>query len=234
MLRLYHWAVFIFIAPHIALSCTHFLFNQSLLSLSEKPVASGITARQAASRIAKANDLPLTIRSATPSEGIGAFVLHENGQQELVFDSKLLSSASIPAVAVAAHEAGHAIQYKNRGFIDIATKYLAPSLVSYYSTAFWLLASSLTLPWNRRLSLFMLRIAIVGAACYTVGATLKTYSELHASAVGLTALRNEQIITEEEGPEVTTILILAGSTYASRLVVYAITFAGLKQLYRSL
>ena len=138
---------------------------------------------------------------------------YSNGEKQIMLSTGIYDDKSIASVAVAAHECGHAIQYKNNYFPIKLRNRIVP-FVNFGNTVGYIvimisLATSLS-------KLFMLGIILISFAILFQLITLPI--EINASKRGKKELLRLNIIEKEEVPGVKIMLLSAGFTYLAGLL----------------
>jgi Zn-dependent membrane protease YugP len=129
----FDWTI-IFVIPGIIIAVwAQSKVNNAYRIYSKMPVMSGLTGREAAQRIMRSggiNDV-----SIEPAQGR----LTDNynpRKKTLNLSEANYSGSSIAAVAVAAHESGHALQH-NTGFFPLQIRSLMAPVISFASYMLW-------------------------------------------------------------------------------------------------
>jgi Zn-dependent membrane protease YugP len=123
---------------------------------------------------------------------------------------------SIAAVAVAAHEAGHALQHKT-GYAPLA---LRSGIVPIVNGGFFIaqIALMIGLFFMGGLGGPLFKIACLGYGLFFLFTLVTLPVEFNASRRALAALRNQGLITLEEEPAVRRVLRAAALTYVAAAV----------------
>lgn len=186
--------------------------------------ASGKTAAQVAREILNANGLyTVDIRHTS-----GHLSDHYNPADNCVYLSdSTYTSNSVSAIAVAAHEVGHAIQYAE----DYAPVKMRAALVpavnftSRLSLPLLLLAMILEIfsystgSVSYRLSNILLLLAVVCYGVYCLFTFITLPTELNASSRAKKILRDHEILNEEECAQASKVLHAAAMTYVVSFVM---------------
>jgi len=236
MSRFFFWVFFILLAPTFGVACTDTVFQQILAASSHRQNLAKVTAKETVVRLAKVNNLSLAVRKAEPDEGLGAYVQYRNGRNKtsaIKLHEDILTSDSVASVAIAAHEVGHAMTHKEYADLNIFQRSFTPSVTSAFYVALWISLAALASRKTRSYRNISLLVAINTLFLFTLGSFFQTLEEANASIAGLASLQREHILTAEEMPEARLVLLAAGSTYASTMVVYGITLGGLIVLSRN-
>lgn len=169
-----------------------------------------ITGSEVAKMILEKNDLT-NIRVGKVSGELSDH--YNNSKQVINLSSDIYSGTSIASVAVAAHECGHAIQYKE-GYFPIKIRNMLVPFVNFgnsigYVVVMISLAASIS-------KLFILGIILVSIALIFQLLTLPV--EFDASKRAREQLYEMGLITEKEKRGVKTMLRAAAFTYVAGLI----------------
>ena len=180
---------------------------------------SGLTGAQAAQRILQANGIT-DVRIEHIS---GKLTDHFDPQAKVIrLSDEVYGVASIAAVGVAAHEAGHAVQYaENYGPVRLRTAIIpATQIGSKFS--FILLLVGMVLYSQ---SLFLIGILLFSLTTLFQLITLPV--EFNASRRALAAIESRDLLTDDELRGARSVLRAAAMTYVAALLV---SFAQLLRL----
>lgn len=177
---------------------------------SNKDNINNVSGYEAAKKILKDNDLE-EIKVGKIGGELSDY--YSNGEKQIMLSTNIYDDKSIASVAVAAHECGHAIQYKNNYFPIKLRNRIVP-FVNFGNTVGYIvimisLATSLS-------KLFMLGIILISFAILFQLITLPI--EINASKRGKKELLRLNIIEKEEVPGVKIMLLSAGFTYLAGLL----------------
>lgn len=177
---------------------------------SNKDNINNVSGYEAAKKILKDNDLE-EIKVGKIGGELSDY--YSNGEKQIMLSTDIYDDKSIASVAVAAHECGHAIQYKNNYFPIKLRNRIVP-FVNFGNTVGYIvimisLATSLS-------KLFMLGIILISFAILFQLITLPI--EINASKRGKKELLRLNIIEKEEVPGVKIMLLSAGFTYLAGLL----------------
>ncbi len=177
---------------------------------SKKDNINNVSGYEAAKKILKDNDLE-EIKVGKIGGELSDY--YSNGEKQIMLSTDIYDDKSIASVAVAAHECGHAIQYKNNYFPIKLRNRIVP-FVNFGNTVGYIvimisLATSLS-------KLFMLGIILISFAILFQLITLPI--EINASKRGKKELLRLNIIEKEEVPGVKIMLLSAGFTYLAGLL----------------
>ena len=177
---------------------------------SNKDNINNVSGYEVAKKILKDNDLE-EIKVGKIGGELSDY--YSNGEKQIMLSTGIYDDKSIASVAVAAHECGHAIQYKNNYFPIKLRNRIVP-FVNFGNTVGYIvimisLATSLS-------KLFMLGIILISFAIVFQLITLPI--EINASKRGKKELLRLNIIEKEEVPGVKIMLLSAGFTYLAGLL----------------
>ena len=177
---------------------------------SKKDNINNVSGYEAAKKILKDNDLE-EIKVGKIGGELSDY--YSNSEKQIMLSTDIYDDKSIASVAVAAHECGHAIQYKNNYFPIKLRNRIVP-FVNFGNTVGYIvimisLATSLS-------KLFMLGIILISFAILFQLITLPI--EINASKRGKKELLRLNIIEKEEVPGVKIMLLSAGFTYLAGLL----------------
>jgi Zn-dependent membrane protease YugP len=202
---------FILLAPALLLSvAAQFWVKSSFAKYSGVPNQRGITGAEAARRILAAAGLGgLRIEPAQ-----GTLSDHYDPRTRVLrLSEEVYSRASIAAVGVAAHEAGHAVQ-DARGYAPMKVRAaLVPAAQFGSQLAFPILIVGFFI---HAMGLVKFGILLFAAAVLFQIVTLPV--EFDASRRGLAALKGVGVLSGEELPAARTVLSAAALTYVAAAV----------------
>ena len=177
---------------------------------SHKENSSNKTGKEVAEIILHDNDLD-NIKVGEVSGSLSDY--YSNSEEVVMLSEGIYSKSSVAAVSVAAHECGHAIQYKE-GYYPIKLRNNIVPFVNFGNTLGYIaimisLASSLT-------GLFTVGIILISFAVVFQLITLPV--EFDASRRGKKELVRLKLIDEDEVSGVRIMLISAAFTYVAGLI----------------
>lgn len=177
---------------------------------SHKENSSNKTGKEVAEIILHDNDLD-NIKVGEVSGSLSDY--YSNSEEVVMLSEGIYSKSSVAAVSVAAHECGHAIQYKD-GYYPIKLRNNIVPFVNFGNTLGYIaimisLASSLT-------GLFTVGIILISFAVVFQLITLPV--EFDASRRGKKELVRLKLIDEDEVSGVRIMLISAAFTYVAGLI----------------
>lgn len=171
---------------------------------------SGITGREAAERILKANGIyDVQVRHVS-----GNLTDHYDPRNKtLSLSDATYQSASVAAIGVAAHECGHAVQH-NVGYAPLKIRGALVPVANFGSMAAWpLIIIGLFIRGNASLILLNLGIFLFSAAVLFQLVTLPV--ELNASKRAVKALETTGMLYPEEVEATKDVLGAAALTYVA-------------------
>jgi Zn-dependent membrane protease YugP len=177
----------------------------------QNPITNGMSGAKVASIILKENNVLNVPVKSTPGQ------LTDNYNpltREVSLSTAIFQNKSISAVAVAAHEVGHALQHHNKYSFLVLRTGLYP-LLSFTSKSFpILLVISLVLNLT---GLFQLAIAFYAVSVVFAIITLPV--EFDASKRALVQLKKLNLVTDAELPQVKKVLNAAAMTYIAAALI---------------
>jgi Zn-dependent membrane protease YugP len=178
---------------------------------SRLPVTSGITGREMAARILASHgihDVQIGVSSGVLTDSYHPL------KRTLSLSEANYSGSSVAAVAVAAHECGHALQHGS-GYIPLKIRSAIAPVVSFASYLLWpLLIFGIFLGYSNILSVVV--YIFLGIFVFQV-ITLPV--EFNASRRALVALSAQNMLTEEELYGARKMLNAAALTYVAATLV---------------
>lgn len=209
----YDYSYFIFMLPALILSVWAQIKVQSTFrKFDQVRSARGLTGEQAALRVLQDNGIT-NVR-----------VVHINGRLSDHFDPRdnvirlsdaVFNNASVSAVGVAAHEAGHAVQYAN-GYKPMEIRGALVPVVQIGSSLSGLLILLGFLPWQYNNFFAYLGIRLFSLSVLFHVVTLPV--ELDASRRAIIALRSGNLLYDEELQGAKKVLTAAAMTYISAML----------------
>ncbi len=205
------WTILLIIPGIIVAMWAQSKVNRAYQTYSKIPVISGITGRETASRILAANGLSNV--QIAPTGGR----LSDNynpRKKTLNLSESNFSGSSVAAVAVAAHESGHAIQH-GKGYFPLNLRNLIAPVVSIASYMLWpILILGLMMGFADTIS-----IAVYIFLAIFVFQIITLPVEFNASSRALAALQSENVLTDEELYGAKKMLEAAALTYVAATLV---------------
>lgn len=196
-------ALFITIFASIILRIVYFVYKR-------RGISSGYTGKMVAKEILKKNNLEEIDVGMISGELTDYY---NNRSKEIRLSTDIYEEASIASVAVAAHECGHAIQYKDSYFPIKIRNFLVPIVNIGNSLGYIVIVISLAASLTK---LFILGIILISFAIIFQLITLPV--EINASKRGKKQLVDLGIIKEDEKFGVTIMLAAAAFTYLAGLL----------------
>lgn len=201
---------------------------------SQTDTASGLTGAQVATKLLQVNNIAATTGQATSRGAVGVASVkgsltdHYDPRSGIIaLSDGVYDSTSISAVAVAAHETGHAIQdAQSYSWMKMRTA-LAPVVQFGSSIAGVLIIMGLVIQFS---GLFWLGIVAYASAVLFQVITLPV--EINASRRALAQLENAQILTPNELPGARQVLTSAAFTYLAGALIsimYLLYYIGLRR-----
>ena len=211
----FDWTYVVLVLPAVLLAMwASANVNSTFRRYSTQYSRRGITGAQAARRVLDANGL-----TAVRIEHISGNLTdhYDPRDNSISLSENVYNSTSIAAVGVAAHEAGHAVQYaENYGPVWLRTAIIpATQIGSKFS--FILLLVGMVLYSQ---SLFLIGILLFSLTTLFQLITLPV--EFNASHRALQTLENEQLLYDDELPGARKVLKAAALTYVAALLMSAL------------
>lgn len=213
----YDWTYIIFILPAVALAfIAKAMVNSAFEKYSKKYSMRGMTGAQAARAVLEANHAgDVGIREI---EG----KLSDNFNPEtdsINLSREVYSSTSIAAIGIAAHEAGHAVQY-SEGYFPMQFRGKLIPISKFGSTiSFPLIAIGIILSYfSEKLTI----VAYIGVAFFALSTFFELVTlpvEINASKRAIKTLGETAILNEEELGGAKKVLRAASYTYIASLAV---------------
>lgn len=189
--------------------------QRTFAKYNDQPVSSGMSAERIAAGLLQSHNSNAQI---TPVQG--ALTDHFNPQTNVVgLSTQVYGSNSISAVAVAAHEIGHVMQYES-GYGPIRLRNAILPVASIGSQA---------APWIVILGLLMssFQIAMVGVILFGAMLLFQVVTlpvEFNASSRALRMLEEGNYISYEESDKAKAVLQAAAMTYVLAAVASLVSF----------
>lgn len=205
------WTILLIIPGIIVAIWAQSKVNRAYGTYSKMPVTSGITGREMAARILHAGGLQdVQINAAQ-----GVLTDNYNPRKKTLNLSRAnYAGSSVAAVAVAAHESGHALQHST-GYFPLQIRSLLAPVVSFSSYLLWpLLIFGFMLGYSNILNIVV--YIFLGIFVFQV-VTLPV--EFNASRRALAALTSQNMLTDEELYGAKKMLSAAALTYVAATLV---------------
>ena len=204
--------------------------NSTFKKYSYIRTASGITGAEAARRVLDANGL-YNVRIERIS---GNLTDHFDPRTNVIrLSDSVYGSCSAAAIGVAAHEAGHAVQYAN-GYVPLKLRNAIIPITN--------LGSRIAMPLILLGLLFVsagsqfIYIAYLGVACFALSALFQLLTlptEFNASRRALASIREAGLLRGEEVSAAKEVLSAAALTYVAALAVSIIQLLRLLSIVSS-
>ena len=199
--------------------------NSTFKKYSYIRTASGITGAEAARRVLDANGL-YNVRIERIS---GNLTDHFDPRTNVIrLSDSVYGSSSAAAIGVAAHEAGHAVQYAN-GYVPLKLRNAIIPITN--------LGSRIAMPLILLGLLFVsagsqfIYIAYLGVACFALSALFQLLTlptEFNASTRAIRCIRDAGVLEKSEIKGAKKVLTAAAMTYVAAL---AVSFAQLLRFF---
>lgn len=185
--------------------------NRAYSTYEKMPTANGLTGRETARRILASQGLEFVDVTATT----GRLTDHYNPRKKYVaLSQRNYESSSVAAVAVAAHECGHAMQH-SKGYLPLKVRNLMAPVVSAASYLLWpILILGIFL---QIANIFEIAVYIFAAIFLFQLITLPV--EYNASRRAIAVLTSQGILAEEEVYGAKRMLQAAALTYVAATLV---------------
>ncbi len=205
------WTIFLIIPGILLAAWAQSKVNGAYRTYSKIPVRSGMTGREAAARILAANGLHSV--QILPVSGR----LSDNynpRKRTLNLSEACYSGSSVAAVAIAAHESGHAMQHGG-GYIPLRLRSFMAPMVSFASYMLWpVLILGLALGYTNTVTVAVyIFLAIFAFQLITLPV------EFNASKRALAAIQAEGMLTDEEQYGAKKMLDAAALTYVAATLI---------------
>ena len=183
---------------------------------------SGLTGREVAERILKANGIyDVSVRPVS-----GRLTDHYDPRDKTVSLSEVIyGSTSVAAIAVAAHECGHAIQ-DNVGYVPLNLRSAFVPVANWGSRLSWPLIFVGFLLGYGNISNILIQIGIAMFLLAVIFQIITLPVEFDASRRALIELENNEILLDKEDKSARKVLFAAAMTYV------AAAAAGVLQMLR--
>ncbi|MCP5023150.1 MAG: zinc metallopeptidase [bacterium] len=207
---------FLFVGPGLLFGAwASWKVKSTFHRFAKVPVASGMTGAQAAAAVAREGGAEVTIERAQ-----GFLSDHYDPRGKVLrLSNDVYDGRSISAIAVAAHEAGHAIQDKKAyPWLGIRSS-LVPATMIGSSLWIWVFMAGILMQW---FALAWVGVLLFGVVVLFQLVTLPT--EFDASNRARAVLASTGIVSnEEEARGVSQVLNAAAMTYVAGLVTSILT-----------
>lgn len=205
------WTMLLIIPGIIVAMWAQSKVNRAYQLYSKIPVRSDVTGREAAARILAANGLYDVQVVPTGGRLSDHYSPHK---KTLNLSEANFSDSSVAAVAVAAHESGHAIQH-GTGYFPLHLRSLIAPVVSIASYMLWpILILGLMMGFRDTIS-----IAVYIFLAIFVFQLITLPVEFNASRRALVALQSQNVLTDEEQYGAKKMLEAAALTYVAATLV---------------
>ncbi len=205
------WTMLLLIPGIIVAIWAQSKVNRAYTTYSKMPVMSGITGREMASRILYANSLQhvqINAQQGRLSDNYNPM------KRTLNLSQTNYAGSSVAAVAIAAHESGHALQH-GAGYFPLRIRSLLAPVVSVASYLLWpLLIFGFMLGYSNIISIVV--YIFLGIFVFQV-ITLPV--EYNASRRAMAALSAQNILTDEELYGARKMLNAAALTYVAATLI---------------
>ncbi len=207
----YYLSYYIFMLPGILIAMwASFKVNSTFNKFSRVGNTRGLTGAEAAAAVLRANGV-----SGVRIERVsGSLTDHYDPRTNVIrLSDPVYSSQSVAAIGVAAHEAGHAVQY--------AKKY-APIKLRTAIVPICNIGSQLSIPLIVIGSLLVLDFLVsLGIALFSLSVVFQLITlpvEFNASRRAMEAINGSAILTENEAKGARKVLTAAAMTYVAALL----------------
>lgn len=218
----FDWTYLVFIVPCLIISLICQIKVKSAYSkYAQVPNSRHMTGAQAAEWVLRQNNV------------YGVSIVHVGGTLTDHFDPRsntirlsdgVYDSASVAAVGIAAHEAGHAVQHAQNYLPNKIRSFILPiaNIGSKVSWALFILGFLFAFRFDSPIGSVLLTIGIIMFS-FSVLFTLATLPvEFNASSRALKCIRDTNLLTQQEYSGVKSVLSAAAMTYvASALTAIA-------------
>ena len=190
--------------------------------MSRVPVSSGVSGAEAAEHVLLSQGIPADAgrglwrtmpagaRAVTIGMARGMLGDHYNPlNRSLALSPDVYSGRSLAAVAVAAHEAGHAVQHAS-GYKALALRTGVANFAMAAGIAPYMFFLGLILHWG-----VLMNVAILLFGAYVVFALVTLPVEFNASRRAMAMLTQTGIVSAQEAPAAKSVLNAAALTYVA-------------------
>ncbi|MGI5873178.1 MAG: zinc metallopeptidase [Bacillota bacterium] len=218
-------STFILLIPAILLSLwAQFKVQGNFNKYSKVYSRSGITGAQVAKKLLELNGITDVAVAATQ----GSLTDHYHPTKKTVFLSETVyGESTISAIAVAAHECGHAIQH-NVGYTPLTIRSMLVPVANIGSYASWiLLIAGLAFSWDP-----LVQIGILLFSCVVLFQVVTLPVEFNASSRALQQLSYYGILANDEIQGGKKVLSAAAWTYVAAAVMAILQLLRLIMIFR--
>ena len=217
----------LFLVPPLVLGlAVQWYLKRTFAKYSDMPLAAGLTGAQVARQILDRNGLDGVPVDAAQGPPLSDY--YDPRKRSLHLSEPVYAPPTVAAAAVAAHEAGHALQQAH-GYAPLRFRGAMFPAVAFSSTAWmWLLLIGVFL---QAMNLVLVAIALYAVAVVFHFVTLPV--EFNASKRAAGQLRELGLVTAGEGAGVQKVLNAAALTYVAgalaaltQLLYFALAFLG--------
>ncbi len=211
------WTYIVLVLPAVlfAMICSTRV-NSSFKKYADIVCSSGITGAEAARRVLEANG----VYDVAITSGEGHLSDHYNPRSKTIqLSAEVYNSASIAAVGVACHEAGHAVQHAERYKPLTLRNMIIPATSIGSKAALPLILLGILLSYTGS---HLIYIAYAGVGCFAVSTLFQLVTlptEFNASRRALRAIEQNKLLTDQEQPGAKQVLSAAAMTYVAALAV---------------
>ena len=202
--------------------------NSTFKKYAKQFSSRGITGAQAAQRVLSANG----VYGVKIVKVAGNLTDHFDPQQNVIrLSDGVYYSTSSAAIGVACHEAGHAVQYA-QGYAPIKLRAAIIPVTNFGTKIAWpLMLLGIVLAG---LSYAFYNLVYVGIACFSLRLVFKLITlpvEFNASRRAMTAIREGNILTDEELVGARKTLTAAAMTYVAAVATTLVQILRLIAIY---
>jgi len=146
---------------------------------------------------------------------------YHHSKKEIGLSSSVYGNSTVSAIAVATHEVGHAIQYKNKSILAISRKILVPicNIGSYLMWPLIIIGLILNFGANATSGDIFLYIGVGIFGLSTLISLITVPLERDASRRAIRILQDSNTLTEEEICGAKEVLNAASLTYVASLLI---------------
>lgn len=197
---------------------------------SEVSSGSGLSAEDAGERILRHKDVYGVVFSRTSGVLTDAYSPKEG---KIYLSESVYGSSSVAAIAVAAHECGHAIQDSENVWFYRVRQFLAPVAGFCSNAGVWLSAIGMLLMVLPPIGFLLMYLGIAVYGFAFLFYLIMVPVELDASKRAMKVIEELQLVSEENYGDCKKVLKAAGNTYVAALASSAITLLRLVSRVRS-
>jgi len=225
------------VVPAIVFSgIVQMMFRSTLSKYSKVPSQKGLTGQATALemlRLNNINDVPVQPVKGTWSDHYGRGKTKDGTLVKFISLSEpVFDKNSISAIAVAAHEAGHAIQYEQKYKLMTLRNFVRP--IANFGSRFgpWL-AGIAAIYGFEGLGILLLDLGILLFSGAVLFSLLTLPAELNASSRALVILRDNNMLTKDELKGAKKALNAAAMTYFASLLTSCLSLIRLLLLRKA-